>query len=168
MKPLLTLIRAILIGVLAAAVLVNCWLIASRVLLHEDLPKLFGYSEAIVLSGSMEPTFSTGDLLIFKEQQSYEVGDVVIFDSNGMFVTHRIVRAENGAFVTKGDANNTNDAGTLAPTSIEGSLVLTIPGVGNVLTFLKTPLGLLLLVAACLALIEVPRLLDKKKEARAS
>lgn len=156
----LTVLRGVLIGVLCLILAVNLWLVAARLLLGQDLPKLAGCSQAVVLSGSMEPAFSAGDMLIFNECPAYTVGDVVIFRSGESFVTHRIVGERDGGFVTKGDANNTEDKELLSTGSIEGRLLLVVPGVGGALTFLRSPLGLLLLVLVGVALIESDTLLD--------
>lgn len=159
-------LRALLFGFLCLVLAVNLWLIGAKLLLHDPLPGVFGFSQALVLSGSMEPTFSAGDMLIFRAQSAYAPGDVVIFAQGDSFVTHRIVGMQNGAFKTKGDANNASDAEPLYPENIRGRLALVVPAVGSVLQFLKTPLGLLLLAVAGFALIEVPAILDRRRRKR--
>lgn len=158
MRGLLNILRVALTVILCMVLLANLWLLASRLLLHEALPKLFGYSQAIVLSGSMEPAFSAGDMLIFEEAPRYAVRDVVIFRQDDAFVTHRIVREENGGFVTQGDANNAADKALVEPSRIEGRMIAVIPGIGGLLTFLRTPLGLLILILGGILLIEGPNI----------
>lgn len=76
----------------------------------------------VVLSGSMEPSFYRGDLLIMEHhspllpQRTTGVGDVVCFDvSTPIPIVHRIVRVfENETLdalkiLTKGDANQIHD-----------------------------------------------------------
>lgn len=164
MKKLLKILRWLAFLVLAALLAVNLWFIAARLLLHQDLPKLGGFSQAIVISGSMEPAFSAGDMLIFREQAGYSVGEVVIFRHGGSFVTHRIVGEDEAGFITQGDANNAADSQPLAEADIEGRLLYIIPGVGGALSFLRTPLGILLLIAAVIILIEAPRLAKRRRE----
>lgn len=137
---------------------VNLWMTGSRILLNNDMPKLLGYSHAVVLSGSMEPVFSVGDMLVFHEQEQYEIGDVVIFRQGGNLITHRIVEEMDGGFVTKGDANNTCDPELLDLGDIQGKLKWIVPKVGNVLGFLRTPPGVLLLAVVAFLCIEMPYL----------
>ena len=70
--------------------------------------ELAGPASYIVVSGhSMEPTFYTGDLLVLREQDDYQVGDVVAYYANGGRIIHRIVggNAKDG-FVMQGDNNS--------------------------------------------------------------
>ena len=62
-----------------------------------------------VETGSMEENIHRGDYLLIVKQNSYKVGDVVTFQINGNFITHRIIKKEGKRIVTKGDANNTED-----------------------------------------------------------
>ncbi|MBC8571215.1 signal peptidase I [Zongyangia hominis] len=164
MKKFLKILRGLVIVLLCLVLLVNLWLLAARFLLRQDLPKLFGYSQAIVVSGSMEPTFSVGDMVVFKKREQYEMQDVVIFRQGGSFVTHRIVGTAEGGFITQGDANNAKDQDILDPKQIEGAMVAIIPWVGGVISFLRTPLGLLILILTGFALIEGPQITAKLKK----
>lgn len=166
MKIILKALRIVITVLLCVLILANIWLLAARFIFHEDLPKLFGYSQAIVVSGSMEPTFSAGDMIIFREEEGCGVGDVVIFRQDGVFVTHRIVAETEGGFITRGDANNTEDSETLDPTQIEGVLTAIVPGVGGVLSFLRTPLGILILILTGILLIEGPNIATALKKGK--
>ena len=84
----------------------SLWLILSKVWLKTPVPSVFGFSPVYVLSGSMEPTFSTGDMIIIHPQREYRPGDVVTFRSEGELVTHRIISESKEGFTVKGDANN--------------------------------------------------------------
>ena len=70
---------------------------------------IFGIRTYKVGSGSMEPELKVNDLIIIKEFDDYEVGDIVTINFNGDKVTHRIFSIEGDEVVTKGDANNTKD-----------------------------------------------------------
>jgi signal peptidase len=126
----------------------------------QDLPKIFGFGQVIVISGSMEPAISAGDLLIIKEQSQYQVDDVVTYEWGNSLCTHRIVSLDGDQMITKGDANNTVDEST-AMSLIEGKVVFRIPGFGNFILFLKTPFGLLLLAVLAIVLVEVPNLYNR-------
>ncbi len=62
-------------------------------------------------TGSMEPTMTGCDLLVYGPADDVEVGDVVIFDApwrDGL-VIHRIVGESPRGYVLKGDANASPD-----------------------------------------------------------
>lgn len=170
MRLAIKILRGIITALLFLVVGVNLWLGIQQTVLHKDPPEIFGYSQLVVTSGSMEPEFSAGDVILIKAKDSYELGDVVTFrDNAGQLVTHRLVGRTEGMFVTQGDANNVEDDDLLAPGNIVGGLVTYIPAVGRLLLFLRTPFGLLLLVAVGILLIELPALagaLGKKRKGR--
>src|SRR3954453_20976374 len=93
---------------------------AGGLLLAIALPLAFGARPLVVLSGSMEPTLATGDVVVVKRggPQQAHVGDVVTFrNPEGSLVTHRVrsVRRQGHRFalVTKGDANNASERWTM-------------------------------------------------------
>lgn len=75
----------------------------------EDYFELFGYSVFSVATGSMEPTIKQNDLIIVKQSDNYELGDIVTFKNENAYITHRIVTINDKSYVTKGDANNAKD-----------------------------------------------------------
>ena len=89
---------------------------------------VFGISIVKVVSGSMEPSIHDGDYIIIKKTECSELeeGDIICFYSNddgiyGMLNTHRIIgRLDDGSFVTKGDANNTEDSAAVTADNIVG------------------------------------------------
>lgn len=159
MKIAIKILRGIITVLLLAIVTANLWMGVQQSLLHRDPPSIFGYSQLVVTSGSMEPEFSAGDVILIRQGDSYELGDVVTFrDPAGALVTHRLVGRVDGMFVTKGDANNVEDEELLSPDDIVGKMVTYIPAMGQALLFLRTPLGLLLLIVVGFLLIELPTL----------
>nr|XP_014349883.1 PREDICTED: signal peptidase complex catalytic subunit SEC11C isoform X2 [Latimeria chalumnae] len=72
----------------------------------------------VVLSGSMEPVFHRGDLLLLTNYQEDPIraGEIVVFKVKGrdIPIVHRVIKVhekENGdiKFLTKGDNNNVDD-----------------------------------------------------------
>ena len=163
MKTLLKIVKYIITAVLCLILAMNLWLIGARVLLHQDLPSIFGYAQVIVTSGSMEPVFSPGDMLIVKAQAQYGLGDVITFRDHGNLVSHRIVKVTADGFETQGDANNTMDKNAVEPSAIAGRVVKVIPQIGNFILFLQSPLGLLLLVVIALVFLEISYLFDQRR-----
>lgn len=144
-------------AVLALALACNLYVLGARIAGVRH-PSVFGFSTAIVLSGSMEPALHVDDLIVVRAQEAYSVGDVVTFESGGSLVTHRIAGETAEGFVTRGDANNADDGAPVAPGDIVGRVVLRIPVAGAALAFLRTPPGMTLLVLCALLLLERPLL----------
>ena len=80
-------------------------------------------------SGSMEPYLNVNDIVIIKEVDSYNAGDVVTYKDEDSTVTHRIVLIDNNKIITKGDANNVKDK-AITKDDILGKLFIRITGVG--------------------------------------
>lgn len=155
-------IKIVVTAILFVVILANCWLVFSKYVLHEELPSILGVKTAVVLSGSMDPTFSAGDLLIYQEKEEYTVNDIVIFSSGGAMVTHRIIDTDGDYFITKGDANETQDQELLDPSQIEGEMIFSISGMGMFISFLTTPFGMLILVFLGIGVFEVPKFFSKE------
>ena len=105
----------------------------------------------IVLTGSMEPTISAGDIIITTPitRKEPKIGDVVAYQAkrfNGENVavfSHRIISGDlQSGFVVKGDANKSPDNQKPKAPDILGVVILVIPFLGNILT----PKALFLLV----------------------
>ena len=120
----------------------------------EQTPQILGFRLAAAGSGSMEAVFSP----------SYQVGDIVLFQQDGSLITHRIIEKKDGQFQTRGDANSTADQEMVPNENVLGKLILVLPHLGNVVLFLKTPPGMLLMTAGILVIIWVPHLRNKKDE----
>ncbi len=85
------------------------------------LPRLGLYRPVTVLSGSMRPTFSPGDMAIVTPEpvSAVKVGQVISYKvpvGEHQVETHRVVRILQGGahplVQTRGDANNANDPWT--------------------------------------------------------
>ena len=107
-------------------------------------PMILGYGYAVVASGSMEPTLSQGDLVIVHEETDYEKDDVITFIQEGdnRTTTHRVIEREAKQFITQGDANNAEDQ-LIVDEQIFGKVVVTLPLIGYIIQFVRTPAGLL-------------------------
>lgn len=155
MKWIARIVRVLAITVFLVIIAVNGILLVKRLAFKEELPSVFGCSVVTVMSGSMEPAFSPGDMLVIRRQRQYQVGDIVTYESEGSFITHRLVEREGDTWVTKGDANNAPDGRTLREQDLYGSVWLVIPKLGNVAIFLRSPLGVLVMCLGLFALVEL-------------
>lgn len=143
-------IRALLIAFAAAFAAYNVYMLVQRYAFGNGMPKIFGVATAVVISGSMEPEISVGDLVVVKEQKTYKEGEVITFyDSfSGAYITHRIVLAEGENYVTKGDANDSED-GSIPQSAVVGKVVSVLRGAGNAVSFFRSPAGLFTVIAVC-------------------
>ncbi len=108
--------------------------------------------EAVVMqTGSMRPLINPGDLVVIRPVpvEAIHPGDLITFrepTGSQVVVTHRVVRIENTdegiAFVTRGDANLTDDPWTLRYLEPTGWRVAHIvPYVGQLQVVAAQPLG---------------------------
>ncbi|GAM15445.1 signal peptidase I SipW [Mesobacillus selenatarsenatis] len=162
MKRTTKIIGNVLYGIVFAALLLMIvMVISSRASGGE--PQLFGYQFKTVLSGSMEPTFKTGSLIVVKEVKDAKIlkeNDVITFRQDEKnVVTHRIVevvkQGDNVFYRTKGDNNEEADVNPVMTQNVVAKYSgITIPFIGYFLNYASTPLGtgLLLIIPGLLLL----------------
>ena len=155
-KPLRVL-SAVITAVLALLLTANVYVIAARAVTGEAQPTVFGFSAAVVVTGSMSPAIEPGDLVVCRSSADYAVGDAITFHSGASLVTHRIVGSTPDSYITQGDANNVADADPVPNGAIVGKVVFTVPKLGIFIEKLRTPLGMTVLVLIGFALIELPK-----------
>lgn len=154
MKQFKTALRILALLILGVFLGIRFYAWNAQHLTGNAVPMPFGVGASVVLSGSMEPALSVGDLLIFTEEENYEVGDVVVYQSGRTSVVHRIVSLEDQTVTTRGDANNTADA-PFDVSLLKGRVVLVLPLIGYLILALKTPVGTLLTIGAAVLLTEL-------------
>jgi len=99
-------------------------------------PKFVGIMPYIVKSGSMEPQIHTGAVaFIDTHEKNVAVGDVITYKigeaGSEKYVTHRIVGEKPDGYVTKGDANEVEDANCVKQEQIVGTYRYSIPHAGR-------------------------------------
>jgi signal peptidase len=116
------------------------------------------------LSGSMEPVISPGDVVMDEQIAPTEakVGDIVTFrdpEDQAKLLTHRVVSVHRSgsrlAFVTQGDANNTQEHWRVPADGQIARVIYTVPWVGHLAVLAKTKLGWVILIGVPLLLIAV-------------
>lgn len=127
-------LRGVISGI-TTTVLVGLLLLVGAVAV---VPKVMGGAGLTVLSGSMEPTYSPGDMVISVPQETYAVGDAVTFQPESgdpTLITHRIVGHRTGdegvSYVTRGDANGHDDE-PIIHEQVMGKVIYHVPFVGHV------------------------------------
>lgn len=111
---------------------------------------LFGYRQYMVLTGSMEPNYNIGDLIVIKEkpQEDIKVGDIVnyVTDNGKDTITHRVIEIveQNGQIMykTKGDNNSSSDPNLVNYSQIQGTIVFKINKLGAIITEFLTGVGI--------------------------
>ena len=121
------------------------------------VPRVMGGEALTVLTGSMQPTYSPGDVVVSVPQEDYQVGDVVTFQpvsGDPTLVTHRIVAVTVGGpqgeqYITRGDANGDDDD-PIEAGQIMGEVVYSVPYVGYVAVAAGEHRNVLIAAAAAL------------------
>jgi len=137
------------------------------------LPPFRGfYHTRAVLTGSMEPAVKKGSLIVNKwiEDRDIRKGDIVTFrkpTERNVFITHRIEKVKKTEplyrFRTKGDANGATDFWEITQANIEGKVIFTIPFLGYLIEFFKTPVGFILVVVLPLLVFIIKEILQTRK-----
>lgn len=102
-----------------------------------------------VESGSMAPAIRRGDaVLVSRQPVALKPGDIISFKSpldQSVLITHRIVSisTQGNTFVTKGDRLAKPDP-PFSGALVYGTVKYRLPYIGYVLSFLRTPIGLVL------------------------
>lgn len=162
-KKILVILRIAVLIFVSLLVGIKLYNWNARNLTGNVLPMPFGYGASVVLSGSMEPAIKTNELILVKAEDSYEVGDVVVFQNGNVLVVHRIVAMDEETVVTRGDANNTDDQ-PIALEQIKGRVFAHIPHVGTVVRVIKTPVATIALILGAVLLVELPFQKEKEKK----
>ena len=152
--------------ILFALILIgNIYIILTRAITGKPQPRFLGFSVARIVSGSMSGEIEVNDMILTQKKRDYEIGDIVMYEADSRAVTHRIVEITPEGFITKGDANNTADASPVTEEQIVGKVILIIPKAGNIIGFMRSPMGLLSLVLIA-ALIAGWSALFRKREGK--
>ena len=113
-----------------------------------------------VQTNSMKPVFQAGDAIIAwrVDPANLRVGDIVSYRSlrdPSVVVSHRIVAIsrDHSVLTTQGDALGVGDP-AIAPQAVIGRVSAVAPGLGRLLTWLRSPVGLVVAVyLPCLIVI---------------
>ena len=117
------------------------------------MPMIFGAKPEAVFSGSMRPEYEIGTIIYYRQvpKEEIAIGDVITFQMGNDLVTHRVHRIENDAYITKGDANNTEDQVSLSYSDIKGKVGgIKIPILGYGIKFINSNMWVFLIIVAIL------------------
>jgi signal peptidase len=139
---------------------------------------LGGPATFITVKGtSMLPTLKTGDFVLAEAQPTYRVGDLVVYRvpkgqiGAGDDLIHRIVAGNaTTGFTLKGDDNPAPDPWIVPRSDVLGKEALTVPGLGNSLLVIRSPLfaGLVAALIAIWLVISPPEWMRRRKPTAAA
>lgn len=151
-------LRILLLALLILIFLGSVYRTVAREIFGIKSATVFGYSCAVVLTGSMAEAIEPDDIIITNRQSEYKTGDIITFYIGEMPITHRIISVSEKGYRTKGDANNTDDGQEILQKDIVGKVVLTIPKTGALIRFARTPIGAfftLIMLALVIGLLRI-------------
>lgn len=106
------------------------------------IPVAAGADRFTVLTGSMQPTYPPGTLIIVKpvDAKDLQLGDAITYQlqpGEPAVVTHRIIASSQNArgertYTTQGDANDTPDTKPVVAEQVNGKVWYSIPYLGYV------------------------------------
>lgn len=156
-QRVLTITGIVMCVVFGLMLICNITIIVKGTLAPERPPSVLGITPLVVLSGSMSGDapdhIEAGDLIFVDKAVPSElkVGNVITFMQGSTVVTHRIIEISTGEdgklqFLTKGDANNTEDTEPVSEDDLVGIYIGRIPMVGDLTIFMQTPLGMIVFI----------------------
>ena len=142
-------------GVLKIIVKVLSWIcyVVIGIYAFVCLPMITGAKPVVVLSGSMRPTYEVGTIIYYKAVPQEEITPetVITFKMENELVTHRVKRIQDGEYVTKGDANNTEDGKTVPYSAVQGKVDgLALPILGFGVQFINSNFWVFIIIIAIL------------------
>lgn len=175
LRKILSIIGVVISALALPVLIINLVFLVQSFLHPDEVPSVFGITPMVVVTESMKPTINGGDMIIDKKvnPEDVQVGDIISFfdptrKDHDIVVTHRVkaVNRENGniTFRTKGDANSIVDPVEIPASELVGVYQKTIPVLGPVVLFMKTPIGVLVSVILPILAILTYDLIRRKKE----
>lgn len=131
-----------------------------------------GYHLGHVQTGSMEPTYPVGSLLVVEpiDPAAVRPGMAVSFVTADAMVTHRVTEVVDGLggprFRTRGDANDASDAALVPSEAVRGRVRWSVPKLGAALEWMMWPRGFVLLVVAPAVALAVTETVERQRRHR--
>lgn len=159
-KKLDTIFTIILFIILT--ILLFCY--AQLKIFHKDYINFCGYTIFQVITGSMSNTINPQDIVIVKLTDEVKTNDIITFRVGDDFVTHRMIGVEGDKIITRGDANNSQDA-PISKEQIVGKVVLIINNVAIWVKVIQEPIviGAIIVTIIAIKLIFFKETKENKK-----
>ena len=111
----------------------------AKMLMNDQMPMPLGFGLGVVVSGSMEPELSVDDFIFVVKDKTVELDDVIVYQSKGILVVHKVVKIDGDQITTRGTANDTDDD-PISVKDVKGRVAFSIGGVGKIVDFIRTPM----------------------------
>lgn len=162
------LLKIVYVPIIAGIILITILAGYKKCVKHENNISILGFRQYVIATGSMEPEYNIGDVIIIREkpEEEIKIGDIINYTSeNGIdTITHRVVdiieKDGQNYYKTKGDNNNSEDSELVKYSQVKGKLVFKISKLGTVITKMFTGTGITILFAV----IILSYIRDKNKE----
>lgn len=162
------LLKIVYVPIIAGIILITILAGYKKYVKHENNISILGFRQYVVATGSMEPEYNIGDLIVIREttKEEIKIGDVINYISETGIdtITHRVVdiiqKDGQTYYKTKGDNNNSVDPELVNYSQVKGILVFKISKLGTVITKMFTGTGITILFAV----IILSYIRDKNKE----
>ncbi len=133
-------------------IIYNISLIIQSVIKPNETPSFLGIKTYVIVSGSMQPEYSIGDIVIVKkvEEDDIKKDDVISYRNGQTVVTHRVIEEKEldgkTSFKTKGDNNNAEDIHEVTIDVIEGKVIGKISKIGNLSIMLQDKISIIIII----------------------
>lgn len=144
-EKIINLILNFLIVIFGILLIISIYNNIQTKLLKNSYSSFFGYSIFEVQTGSMADTINIGDWIIVKYQRAINLDDIITYEQNGNFITHRVVEVYKESLVTKGDYNNSKDK-PINKKQVIGKVIKILPNFGILRKTLFNPIVLITLI----------------------
>lgn len=135
----------ILIFVFGIVLLISLYISIQTKVFKNDYANFFGYSIFEVQTGSMSGAIEAGDWIIVDLSKKPKLNDIVTYESNGNFITHRVIEIYGSTYVTMGDANSAKDD-PIDGEEIVGTVSKILPRLGIIRKTLFNPVVLIAVI----------------------
>lgn len=147
-----TIILNILLVIVSILIIIGLYYLVQIKVLNNSYANIFGYTFFEVATGSMSNTIEIGDVVIVKITKEVQENEIIVYSEDNNFITHRLItKDENGKFITKGDANNSEDK-PIEETQILGKVIYIIPKIGILKRAILSPQVLILILTLIILL----------------
>ena len=128
------LLKIVYVPIIAGIILITILAGYKKYVKHENNISILGFRQYVVATGSMEPEYNIGDLIVIREttKEEIKIGDVINYISETGIdtITHRVVdiiqKDGQTYYKTKGDNNNSVDPELVNYSQVKGILVFKI------------------------------------------
>lgn len=158
MKLIFNIFKTIFVIFLIVFLTFNGVLFVQKEFMNEEVPSVLGVTYLKVISGSMEPTIMTNDIVFVELTSNVKTNDIIVYKEDNYLITHRLISMEGNKYITQGDANNVSEE--INELQVVGRVFLNNHTLSIILIFLCKPV---VLIALGFIFLILPELLKKNK-----